>query len=228
MMDVRAGEEARQSPDEAEAADGAPADVFDEAVGGIGVGSDHHVAAGEFAVVEGEEEGGVAILYFFFREAVREGEMLELHEAGEYAENVAELAPAFEAAVGGFGYVGGEAESEEIQEIEFALGVAEADHVAGAAGIFLQGRDRVFDAALGEIFQEGIAGAQREEAQRGAAWLFGFREKTVDDFEGGAVAAHRQEIPRSRAVGLARDFGGFSGAGSMRDGEINSGVANSL
>ena len=113
-MNVRAGEETRQSPDEAEAADGAPADVFDQAVGGIGVGSDHHVAAGEFAVVEREEEGGLAILFFFFREAMRESEMFELHEAGEDAEDVAEFAPAFEAAVGGFGYVGGEAESEEI------------------------------------------------------------------------------------------------------------------
>jgi hypothetical protein len=40
--------------------------------------------------------------------------MLELHETSEDAENVAEFAPAFEAAVGGFSYVGGEAESEEI------------------------------------------------------------------------------------------------------------------
>src|SRR5271156_6329938 len=137
MMDVRAGEKARQSPDQAEAADGRPADIFDEAVRGIGVGSDHHVAAGEFAVVEGEEEGGVAIGFRFFGEAVWEGEMLELHEAREHAEDVAEFAPAFEAAVGGFSYVGGEAESEQIQEIEFALGVAEADYVAGAAVISL-------------------------------------------------------------------------------------------
>src|SRR5271163_377077 len=111
MMDVRASEEARQSPDQAESADGAPADVFNLAVGGVGVGSDHHVAAGEFAVVEGEEEGGVAIGFRFFGEVVWEGEMLELHEAREHAEDVAHFAPAFEAAVGGFSYVGGKAES---------------------------------------------------------------------------------------------------------------------
>ena len=57
--------------------------------------------------------------------------MFELHEAGEDAEDVAEFTPAFEAAVGGFGYVGGEAEGEEIQEVELTLGVAEADYVAG-------------------------------------------------------------------------------------------------
>ena len=134
MMDVRAGEEARKSPDQSETADRAPADVFDQAVGGIGVGSDHHVAAGEFAVVEGEEEGGFAILCGSFREAMRKREMLSSHEAGEDSEDVAEFAPAFETAVGGFGDVGGEAESEEIQEIEFASGVAETDYVAASGG----------------------------------------------------------------------------------------------
>src|SRR5271156_4469146 len=99
MMNVRAGEEARQSPDEAESVDGTPADAFDEAVGGIGVRGDHHVAAGELAVVEGEKKDGVAIEFFCFcfGQAVREGEMFELHEAREYAEDVAKLAPAFEA-----------------------------------------------------------------------------------------------------------------------------------
>src|SRR5271168_3830143 len=100
-MNVRAGEETRQGPDEAEAADGAPADVFDEAVGGIGVGSDHHVAAGELAVVEGEEKRAIAVPFCCFSEAVRIREVLELHEAREDAEDVAEFAPALEAAVGG-------------------------------------------------------------------------------------------------------------------------------
>ena len=35
--------------------------------------------------------------------------MFELHEAREDAEDVTEFAPAFEAAIGGFGDVGGEA-----------------------------------------------------------------------------------------------------------------------
>ena len=34
----------------------------------------------------------------------------------------------------------------------------------GRRELFLQRFDGVFDAALGEIFQEGIAGAQRKEA----------------------------------------------------------------
>jgi hypothetical protein len=99
------------------------------------------------------------------------------------------------------------------------LRVAEANYVAGAAGIVLQGSDGVFDAALGEIFQEGIAGAERQEAQRGAAVGFGGWEQTVDDFEGGAVAADCQEISDSFPVGSTRDFGGFAGASGVRDGE---------
>ena len=52
--------------------------------------------------------------------------------------------------------------------------------------------------------------------------IFGFWEEAVDDFEGSAVAADGQEVARSFGVSLAREVGGFSGAGGVRDGEINS------
>jgi hypothetical protein len=62
--------------------------------------------------------------------------MFELHEAREDTEDVTEFAPTFEAAIGGFGDVGGETESEEVDEVQFALRVTEANYVAGAAAIF--------------------------------------------------------------------------------------------
>ena len=73
--------------------------------------------------------------------------MLEAHEAREDAQDVAEFAQAFEAAIGGDRDVGGESQAEQIHEINFAIRVAEANHVAGAPAAFLQRFDRVFDAA---------------------------------------------------------------------------------
>jgi hypothetical protein len=88
------------------------------------------------------------------------------------------------------------------------LGVTEANYVAGAAAICFQGSESVFDAVLAEIFEEGIACAQRKKTQRGPIVIFGGcgREQSVDDFEGCAVTAYGQEIARSCGVGLARDF----------------------
>lgn len=154
--------------------------------------------------------------------------MLKRRQAREHAQNITEFAPAFETAISGFGDVCGEAESEQIEEIKFALRVAETDDVAGAAAIFLQRCDGMFYAARSEILQEGIAGAEREEAQGGAVVVRGVREKSVDDFEGGAITADGEEIADSFAVSLAGDFGGVACACGALYGQINSGLANSL
>ena len=91
---VRTGEEAGQSPDQSEPPDRSPADVFDETVVGICVWRDHHVAAGEFAVVEGEKQGGVAVPFGCAGEAMRKRKMLERRKARKHAQNIAEFAPA--------------------------------------------------------------------------------------------------------------------------------------
>ena len=51
-------------------------------------------------------------------------------------------------------------------------------------------------------------------------------KQTVDDFEGGAVSADRQEIADPLAVGLARDFGGFAGSSCVLYGQSNSDIAD--
>src|SRR5271168_653415 len=61
MLDVRAGEKARKRPEKTEPPNGTPADIFDLAVGGIGLRRDHHFPAGEFAVAESEEKARAAI-----------------------------------------------------------------------------------------------------------------------------------------------------------------------
>ena len=75
---------------------------------------DHHFAAGELAVVDRKKEGFAAIpIRAAAFEFMRKGEMFELHQAHENSENITQLTPAFESAVGGFSDVGWKSKSEQ-------------------------------------------------------------------------------------------------------------------
>src|SRR5882757_10065304 len=63
MVNVLPGEEAGEIANQAEPSNRPPANVFDEAVRGLGIGSDHHFSAGEFAVVERKEKAAAAIYF---------------------------------------------------------------------------------------------------------------------------------------------------------------------
>src|SRR5713101_1719489 len=108
MMDVSAVVKFWQHAQEAEAADRAPADEFDESVGGIGVGCDEHGAAGVFAVVEGQEEAAALVPSRIVVTAKGESAAAELRNANEDAEKIAEGAERLEVAIGQSGHIGGE------------------------------------------------------------------------------------------------------------------------
>src|SRR5690348_12981289 len=61
MLDMGAVVEARQHTQQAEAADGPPADKFDETVGRVGLRSDEHRPTSVLAVVEGEEQAAAVV-----------------------------------------------------------------------------------------------------------------------------------------------------------------------
>src|SRR6267154_6473490 len=52
MVNVLPGEETGKIANQTKSSDWPPANVFDQAIRSLGVGSDHHFAAGELAVVE--------------------------------------------------------------------------------------------------------------------------------------------------------------------------------
>src|ERR1700722_15952185 len=88
MFDVRAIVEFWQQPQQTEAADRPPANEFNQAVGGIGIGSNQHGAAGEFAVIEGEEQAAAAVPIFVVIAAQDECAALELNDADENPEEI--------------------------------------------------------------------------------------------------------------------------------------------
>ena len=75
-------------------------------------------------------------------------------------------------------------------------------NVAGAAPPGEDGLGGVRGAAIGEIAQEGIAGAQRQKTEgmrSGPRRRSAAGKQAVDDFVGCAVAAHGDEIALPRA-----------------------------
>src|SRR5262249_2438036 len=101
MLDVRAIEKRGEIAQQAETADRTPTHVLEQAIIGESFRRDHHFAAGEAAVVEGEKKTAAAIVLGAGREAMRKRAAIESREASEHTENVTGFAESFEAAIGG-------------------------------------------------------------------------------------------------------------------------------
>src|SRR5215813_8694706 len=93
MLNVSAIVKAGQVTDQAEAADGSPANIFDPAVVCVCRGSDHHGSAGELAVVEGEEQTGPAVDMLIAIRAQRERATAEARETKKDGGLVPDFAP---------------------------------------------------------------------------------------------------------------------------------------
>src|SRR5208282_3072231 len=84
---------------EAEAADGSPAHIFDQTIGWIGLRRNHHGAAGVLAIVEGQEEAAPLVPTFISIGTHAETTPLELHHAHEHAQEISQVPKWLEDAV---------------------------------------------------------------------------------------------------------------------------------
>ncbi len=165
MFQVAAVIERRQIADEAEAADGSPADELNEAIGRIGVRSDQHGAAGVLAVVKGEKEAAAGVPLGFFVGTQMECAALELHQADEDSEQIAEMTQRFEGAIGECTNVSRESNAENVEGKNFPGSVREANEIDGTSAAGEQRLHRGFRAIVREIAEERVAGAEREKAK---------------------------------------------------------------
>ena len=169
----------------------------DPAVGGVGVGGHHHLAARELAVVERGEH----------LRALVERPTVHLHgvaaraqarHGGDHRQHVAEFAPALEPARPQPVHAGYEPDRQEVDVVQHAARVHQAHHVARAPLALGQRLDGVLGPAIGEVAQAEVARAQRQEAQhRALARLGGQREQPIDHLVARAIAPHRDEARRS-------------------------------
>src|SRR5579863_2437195 len=213
MFEVAAVVESGKSTQRAEAADRSPADKFNEAVGRIGVGSDKHGAAGIFAVVKGEEKAAPGVPLGFVIGSEMKRATLELRQADENAEKIAEVSERFECAIGERADVGGKSNAEDVERKNFSGSVREADQVNGTGAIGKKSLHRGFRAVVGEIAQERISGAERQESERDALSFGIAGENSVENFVRGAIAADREKPPIALRISFARKLQRVAGPG---------------
>src|SRR5450631_86139 len=156
VVDMRSGKKPWKRPEQSGAADGTPADVFNEAVGGIGIRRDHHFAARESAVAESQKQIAATIPVAGIFEPVRKRVMLEADDVAKDRKNISEFAPAFESPVRGFTHFGRKSKAQQIHKINFAGAVPQPDHIAGATAALAQGVNRVLHTVGREISEKGI------------------------------------------------------------------------
>ena len=217
MSDVGAVVEFRQHAEKPEAADWSPANEFDETVGGIGVGRNQHGAAGEFAVVEGEEKAAAGVPFLFVIAAQDECAALQLRDADENAEEIAEMTEWLEDSVGESTDVSGETYTKNVEGINFAAGVLEANQIHGTGAIGEKRVKRGLGAMVCEIAQERVAGAKRKKTERDALGGRPSCENAVQDFMGGSVAADCQKFAIALAISFAGKMNGMPGASRSDD-----------
>src|SRR5579884_2432190 len=118
-----------QVAQEAEAADRAPADEFDQAIVGLGTGRNHHLPAGEFAVIEGEEKAAAFVGLALSIQTQRKCATVEPSEATEQRKQIAELTEPFESAHASGSNIGGETHTQKVDVVDRAALVGHADDV---------------------------------------------------------------------------------------------------
>src|SRR5579864_2225098 len=98
MLDVGSVIEAGKIADQSKAADGPPADIFDQAAIHFRLGGDHHGPAGKFTVIECEKEARTPIELLMAFGPHRKRTAVESSQRKKDRDEVPEFSPAAEAA----------------------------------------------------------------------------------------------------------------------------------
>src|SRR5690348_15568132 len=111
---MRSVEKSRKIAQQGDAADGAPANIFNQTVECVGVRRNEHIAARVFCVAEGEEKARARVKFRLLINAHRKRAPAQTSETREHAERVAKIAEGFEVAIGDFCGVGSERSEERL------------------------------------------------------------------------------------------------------------------
>src|SRR5262249_52965640 len=133
----------------------------------------------------------------------------------------------FEKAVGYGAYVGGEAKAENVEGVDFAGGVGEADEIDRSCALFEQGPDGGFRAGAGEIAEKRVAGAERKKTERYAIGTGVTRKDAVQDFMSGAIAAYCKKAAVALGIGFVSEIAGVTGSGRYNDVDVEPAFAQS-
>src|SRR3954463_953904 len=154
MLNVRAIVKARQVSDQSDAPDRTPANIFDQAVIGVGCGGDHHGAASELAVVEGEKKARPAVDIRLSIHFQGKRTTAKPRQANEDCGLITRLSPGAEPASAQGRYIGGKANTENVDVTENPIFVSQAKNITSPRTASYQGLHRIVHALVAEIPQE--------------------------------------------------------------------------
>ncbi len=169
MVDMCAIVKSRKIANQPDAPDRPPADVLDLTVVHLGLGRNHHGAAGELAIVKSQKQAAPPVHSFFSIHAQRKWPALEASERNEDGRLVTEFTPARKTTGSQSSNVGGEPNTQQIDVVKNAIFVRQSDHIAGLGTARQQRFDSMLYAAIAKFPQKGVARAQGKKRQRWAA-----------------------------------------------------------
>src|SRR5467141_300936 len=225
MFDMRTVVKTRQCAEQAQPADRAPADKFNEPVRRISVRRDEHRATRILAVVERQEKSAPLVPLLIVIATQGQGSPAELHHAHENTEQITEIAKRLEHAIGQSSHVNRKSNAQEIEGIDFAGGMCKAQKIDSPRAAFEKRLHRSRGSVLCKIAQEGIAGAQRQETQCDALDGGASRKHTVEDFVSGAITTDGKKAPVPLIVSLARQLHGVARTRRSDDVDLQSFLA---
>src|SRR5882724_2388763 len=130
------------------------------------------------------------------------------------------MAQRFKYAVGERADVRGETDAEDVEGINFAGSMREADQVHGTSAICEKRIERGFSAMLCKIAQKRITSAERKKSESDALRCGIARKNSVENFMRSAVAAHGEKPAIALAVCFARKLNGVTRAGGSDDVDV--------
>src|SRR5713101_1601740 len=210
MFDMRAVIKTRQCAEQAQPADRAPADKFNEPVGWISLRRDEHRAARVLAVVERQEKSAPLVPILVVIAAQGQRAPAQLHHAHKHTEQITKIAKRLEHAIGQSSDISRKANAQKIEGIDFAGGVCQAQKVDGSSAAIEERLHRSCGSVLSKIAQEGIAGTKRQEPQSDALDSGAPRKNTIEDFVSCTISTHGKKTPVALIVSFAGKLHGVA------------------
>src|SRR4051794_25743698 len=210
MLDVSAVVKTGQIANQSQPANRSPTHILDHAVIDLSFWGNHHCPAGEFAVVEGDEQAAAAIKGFLAFNAHRKRTPVETRQRQKNGSEISELSPMAEATGAKSCDIRREPHAQEVDVVDQASAVAHAHHVAGPALARDQRVDRMFNASVAEIAEERVARTQGQERQCGRLLAQSQREQAIHHLVGSTITPHGDEVPGTTAVSITGNLRSLS------------------
>src|SRR5262245_11418797 len=112
--------------------------------------------------------------------------------------------------IGNRAHIGCEADTENVERVDFPGAVSQANQVNGPLTIGENRFKGILRTFVREIAKKGIAGAKWEKTEGNPLGIGMARKDAIDDFVRGAVAADGQKISVALSISLASKFAGVA------------------